>query len=71
MRALKTTGGLTHGRGMNETQLTRWLLTTPVFAHIDSEMEILCKKSPSGQHKEVIFSRIKNDQTDTEEIVKY
>ena len=71
MRALKTTGGLTHGRGMNETQRTRWLLTTPVFAHIDSEMEILCKKSPSGQHKEVTLARIRKDQTDTEEILEY
>ena len=36
MRSVKTTGGLTKGRGFSETQRLVWLLSTPVTAEINN-----------------------------------
>ena len=41
MRTLKTTGGLTHGRGMEEAQRTRWLLSMPACAELNESMQNL------------------------------
>ncbi|KAL5019525.1 hypothetical protein ScPMuIL_002417 [Solemya velum] len=41
MRALKTTGGLTRGRGMEETQKTRWLLAVPACTAVNNAMQEL------------------------------
>ena len=40
MRSVKTSGGLTRGRGMNELQRSIWLLSTPVTAEIWSKIFI-------------------------------
>ena len=39
MRSVKTTGGLTRGRGFSETQRLVWLLSTPVTAEINNAMQ--------------------------------
>ena len=39
MRSVKTTGGLTRGRGMGETQRTSWLLSMPACAEMNAAMQ--------------------------------
>ena len=39
MRSVKTTGGLTRGRGIGESQRTQWLLSMPACAEINSAMQ--------------------------------
>ena len=39
MRSLKTTGGLTRGSGMTESQRLVWLLSTPASAQINHAMQ--------------------------------
>ena len=41
MRSLKTTGGLTRGTGMSETQRLVWLLSMPMCAEINNTMQAL------------------------------
>ena len=41
MRSLKTNGGLTRGRGMEETQRLRWLLAMPACAEVSEVMQEL------------------------------
>lgn len=45
MKSIKSSGGLTHGRGMDETQRTRWLQSMPFFAQISEEMKCVQEKS--------------------------
>ena len=39
MRSMKTSGGLTRGRGMTEKQLLTWLLAMPACAEVNIEMQ--------------------------------
>ena len=39
MRSLKTTGGLTQGRGMTELQRTVWLLSTPACPEVNRTLQ--------------------------------
>lgn len=38
MQSIKTTGGLTHGRGMSETQHLVWVLSNPTTSEINTAM---------------------------------
>ena len=39
MRSMKTSGGLTRGRGMTEKQLLTWLLVMPACAEVNRAMQ--------------------------------
>ena len=54
MRSVKTTGGLTRGKGMGEVQRTIWLFSTPICAEIkDASRNIIgVSYEASEQHKE-------------------
>ena len=67
MRNLKTSGGLTHGSGMNEQQRNVWSLSLPMSAAIHQALQDLTGISPvSGeQHKEMSSARITRDWKDT------
>ena len=54
MRRVKTSGGLPRGRGMDELQLSVWLLSTPVIAEMNQAMqEFTCVKyQTSDQQKD-------------------
>ena len=39
MRSLKTSGGLTRGRGMTELQQIIWILSTPACAKVNLSMQ--------------------------------
>ena len=54
MRSVKTTGGLTRGRGMSESQRSSWLLSTPICAEVNMALQdyTSVQYGTSNQHKE-------------------
>lgn len=73
MRSLKTTDGLTRGRGFSDTQRLLWVLAMPACAEINSSMQQLTnvKYSTSEQHKEATDARVARDAKDTQEVLLY
>ncbi|CAC5394040.1 unnamed protein product [Mytilus coruscus] len=80
MRSLKTTGGLTTGRGLSESQRLQWLLSMPQCSEMNEAMQKLTdvNYNTSEQHKElgksserspfsfdITFSRLRNIETGT------
>ena len=63
MRNVKSSGGLTHGRGMAESQRAQWLLSMPACASISSAMQEFANRcyASSGQHKETTKTRQARD----------
>lgn len=39
MRPIKSVGGLTHGRGITESTISKWILGTPFFIKINENLE--------------------------------
>ena len=66
MRSIKTTGGLTRGRGMTESQRAEWVLSMPDCAELNLALQELTSLNfrTSDQHKEEGDSRRKRDSTD-------
>jgi len=60
MRSLKTTGGLTRGRGMTEGQRLKWILAMPACAQINQSMQQLSGE----QNKDMTQARKTRDRTD-------
>ena len=73
MRRLKTTGGLTWGRGMTELQRTAWLLSTPTCAEVNLAMQEVTNVmyEASEQHKEMSQARLQRDFKDSLKILQY
>ena len=73
MRSVKTTGGLTRGRGMTETQRLVWLLSMPACAGVNCDLQDLTAVTynTSDQHKEANRARQERDSNDTEELLKF
>lgn len=69
MRSLKSKSGITHGRGMDETQRTRWLLTMPDYAQITCEMEKLSSYKKTAI--QLSASTLQRDMADTAIILEY
>ena len=67
MRSLKTTGGLTRGRGMTEQQRLIWLLAMPACAEANRSMQELTgvQFNSGEQNKDVTQARQKRDMKDT------
>ncbi|CAC5380091.1 unnamed protein product [Mytilus coruscus] len=67
MRSIKTTGRLTRGRGMSESQRALWILSMPDCAEVNNAMMSFTgtKFYSSDQHKEDGVSRQKRDTKDT------
>ena len=67
MRSMKTSGGLTRGRGMTEQQRLTWLLAMPACAEVNRAMQELsgAKYSTNEQNKETGKSRQRRDMKDT------
>ena len=51
MRALKSTGGLTRGRGMTEVQRLLWLLSRTTCTEVNAAMQNLTDLSFSTSHQ--------------------
>lgn len=67
MRSVKTTGGLTRGRGFTEAQRLVWLLSMPACAEVNHAMQKFTETSyeTSEQHKDTRKSRLERDDADT------
>lgn len=63
MRSMKTQGGLTHGRGLSESVLTKFVLTMIILVEVCNNMEKFCNVSfaTTEQHIDSREYRIKRD----------
>ena len=73
MRSVKSTGGLTRGLGIAESQRTQWLLSMKACADINLAVQeatgnLYCS---SEQHKEITETRMLRDNSDTEAVLQY
>ena len=66
MRILKTSGGMTHGRGITDSSLTKWVHTHPRCIPICDAFENFTgvHSEPSEQHKDIRTSTQDRDKTD-------
>lgn len=73
MRTMKTSGGLTHGRGITDSVLSRWILGMPATCEMCTKVEEFCglRSSYSEQHIELRPSRIVRDNEDTGRISQW
>ncbi len=73
MRTMKTTGGLTRGRGMAESQRTQWLLSMPACSTVNAAMQQLTEADyvTSDQHKDTTPARQSRDDEDTRSLLDY
>ena len=67
MRSVKTSGGLTRGKGMTEIQRLVWLMSMPLCVGVNDAMQELTgiTYETSEQHKEIGKVRQERDVTDT------
>ena len=70
MRAIKTSGGLTRGRGMTDSVLNRWVLGMPGCTELNHRFEEFCGVSftTSEEHVELRKSRQFRDNQDVEKL---
>lgn len=73
MRSVKTSGGLTRGRGVGEAQRAQWLLSMPACADINNALQILTGVGfqTSDQHKETSTARKERDHKDITTILTF
>jgi 5'-3' exonuclease len=73
MRSLKTSGGLTRGRGMTETQRLVWCLSRPVCAEVNMAMQQLTSITyqTSEQHKDISQARQTRDSRDCSTLLSF
>ena len=73
MKSVKTTGGLTRGRGMSEVQRLVWLMSRPICLEINNTMQKFSSVSysTSDQHKEATPARIERDLKDTKLLLSF
>jgi hypothetical protein len=73
MRSLKSTGGLTRGRGMSESQRTLWLLSMPACAEMNQSMQEFSGMNfvTSEQHQDASSSRRNRDSNDANQVLQF
>jgi len=73
MRAIKVSGGLTHGRGMTDSNLAKFVLSQPACCVVFTAMEKLCRLNvgTSEQHVELRDSRKARDEQDLQKILSW
>jgi len=74
MKALKSNGGLTRGRGMTESVRTMWLKTMHKFASIHTALNSFLNdeaEDNSTGHTEMGKSRINRDSKDLQKIIEW
>ena len=73
MRSLKTTGGLTRGRGMTETHRLVWCLARHACAEVNSAMKQLASVTyeTSEQHKYLSQAWQTRDTADSEKLMSF
>lgn len=70
MRSMKSYGGLTRGRGMTDSVLTRWTLGMVYLQNICTDVESYCDitSATSEQHIDVRASRMTRDEQDVQKL---
>ena len=73
MRSMKSTGGLTRGRGLTEAQRAVWVLSNPATSEITAAMQELTMVTyeTSAQHKDLSLARQVKDTADTLKILRF
>ena len=73
MRSVKSTGGLTRGRGMSESQRAHWLLSMPVCSDFNNAVQEFTDKAfeSSDQHKDSNKSRLARDNEDRSKFLQF
>lgn len=73
MRSMKTTGGLTHGRGLSESTLSKWVSSIPATLPFSEQLEMFCgvKSEFSEQHVELRDSRLTRDNEDFKQVFEW
>ena len=73
MRSLKSSGGLTHGRGVTECTLARWVLTLPLCMHVSNAIESFCGETSTNSEQHVILrdSRQVRDEKDLHQLIEW
>lgn len=71
MRSMKTQRGLTHGRGLSESVLVKFILTMVILVEVCNKMEDFCSVffATTEQHVDSKEYRIKSDVADLEKLV--
>ena len=70
MRSIKSTGGLTRGRGMNEVSRSVWLLSTPVTSEVSDKIRQVTNvdTNTGAEHTERSESRRNRDISDAKQV---
>ncbi|XP_063235988.1 uncharacterized protein LOC134538524 [Bacillus rossius redtenbacheri] len=73
MRPMKAVGGLTHGRGITDSTLSKWILGTPFYLKVHEAVEefLGTSISYSEQHVELRESRKTRDLADVEKFTSW
>jgi hypothetical protein len=73
MRPMKSVGGLTHGRGVTESTLQKWVHGTPYFLKVHEAVEEYLGTSLafSEQHVEIRKSRKRRDEIDLDTFIAW
>ena len=73
MRSMKSSGGLTHGRGITDSIVLKWILSSIIVSEVSNEMEKFCNVSysTSEQHVDTSASRINRDLSDLSKLVNF
>ncbi|XP_030846422.1 uncharacterized protein LOC115926106 [Strongylocentrotus purpuratus] len=71
MRSMKTSGGLTRGRGMTEQQHLIWLLSVPACAEVNNAMQQLTgvNYNSGEQNQDMTNARQARDMKDTHAVI--
>ncbi|CAG9814961.1 unnamed protein product [Phaedon cochleariae] len=70
MRAMKSYGGLTRGRGVTDSVLSRWIVGMLCLQHICDQIEMFTdvRSATSEQHVDMRPSRVTRDNVDIEKL---
>lgn len=73
MKSMKSYGGLTRGRGMTDSVLSRWTLGMVYLHNICHEVDTYCEvtTATTEQHVDMRPSRITRDESDTEKLCSW
>ena len=73
MRSMKTSGGLTHGRGITESVLKRWVQGMPGCSALINHFQDYCGKQflTGEQHVELRMSRQIRDSSDVDKLIMW
>lgn len=73
MKEIKTFGGLTHGRGLTESVIAKWILSAIVLLDVTKSIGDFCNVNyvTSEQHIDSRSSRISKDNTDLKKLIEF